>query len=652
MSQRLSTGIVIRDSYARTPTSAGTAPTAAQKAAATRKANREAARRADEAIAVESLNRCPRAAMSKAKENKVWLDKNGKKRSRAKSNVAEGGSGTRLVSIKRAKTSAQRPVQYDDVQDDCPSGPVTSAHTSGKRNTAVRKVKQLGHASSRKSTAATHGDESIDDEMLDIVKEKDPASSEDNESHYETNGDDDGQAADVSESGSDFSMLEKDEFAPDVPAEEPRWTNVGEAGNESAKDQQSGSEGIEDNDRETFSDSDQELGYARTHGLSKLLKQRRSGVHGLFNTDKGVTNVRPKDRTKITQRERKLQAEQPVWASSENIEARSANTIRDPTTNARHTQVSVSPGPVHSPTHVLAREPKSEPSVETWPKSTVIHVTVHGNLGLNQSSLEVRDVFHRAEELMKLSIIKENAYMDVDTRSKLTFLKDTLIMATLDRGCHEVEGRIREDKEYARTLIEALSTRYSQFRGKFKAAAASKIAAHFKIGASATPENARRVSELLDKKRYIYPTGISVNMARSKPYEHDIIADVISDVLITRRRSFVFDHLDDFRVTWQGDRLLEIPKAVVALAATAVHAALLDYRAAGLQPTEFISDQFYGVYETHMSVLKGIEEQRPGAYHRLMGKLYCDVTGSSGVVTVQADIDEVLGDLDFDNLED
>ncbi|KAI0088471.1 hypothetical protein BDY19DRAFT_947771 [Irpex rosettiformis] len=83
-----------------------------------------------------------------------------------------------------------------------------------------------------------------------------------------------------------------------------------------------------------------------------------------------------------------------------------------------------------------------------------------------------------------------------------------------------------------------------------------------------------------------------------------------------------------------------------------VHAALLDCRAASSQPTDFISDQFCGIYETHMSILAGIKERRPGAYHRLMGKLYRDVTGTSAVVTVRADVDEVLGDLDFDGLED
>ncbi|KAI0087259.1 hypothetical protein BDY19DRAFT_856837, partial [Irpex rosettiformis] len=70
----------------------------------------------------------------------------------------------------------------------------------------------------------------------------------------------------------------------------------------------------------------------------------------------------------------------------------------------------------------------------------------------------------------------------------------------------------------------------------------------------------------------------------------------------------------------------EMPKAVVALAATAVHAALLDCRASGAQPTEFIADQFCSVYDTHVNVLVGIEERRPGAYHRLMEKLYRDVT--------------------------
>ncbi|KAI0088519.1 hypothetical protein BDY19DRAFT_906543 [Irpex rosettiformis] len=134
------------------------------------------------------------------------------------------------------------------------------------------------------------------------------------------------------------------------------------------------------------------------------------------------------------------------------------------------------------------------------------------NPELTQSSPEVQNVFHHAEELMKLVIIKKNAYMDVDTHSKITFLKDTLIMVTMDRGCYEIEGCLGEDKKYMHVLIEELSTCYSQFCRKFKAMTTSKISPHFGLGDATTPENVRCVTKLFDKKHYIYPTGIPVHI--------------------------------------------------------------------------------------------------------------------------------------------
>lgn len=88
MSQRLPSSLVLRNPHSRTTAanSSGTMLTSSQRAANTRKANREAQRLADEALAAESLNRgkrshsanliaCltiwtgPRSAMVKAKEN-------------------------------------------------------------------------------------------------------------------------------------------------------------------------------------------------------------------------------------------------------------------------------------------------------------------------------------------------------------------------------------------------------------------------------------------------------------------------------------------------------------------------------------------------------------------------------------------------------
>jgi hypothetical protein len=54
-----------------------------------------------------------------------------------------------------------------------------------------------------------------------------------------------------------------------------------------------------------------------------------------------------------------------------------------------------------------------------------------------------------------------------------------------------------------------LSTRFSQFQGKFKLAAASKAAAHFKLRANS--QGSEQATKLLQQKRYIFPGNIDVS---------------------------------------------------------------------------------------------------------------------------------------------
>jgi hypothetical protein len=55
-----------------------------------------------------------------------------------------------------------------------------------------------------------------------------------------------------------------------------------------------------------------------------------------------------------------------------------------------------------------------------------------------------------------------------------------------------------------------------------------------------------------------------------QPYEHEIIVDIIKEVLLTRHKSLLLENTDLFEVVWQGEKLMELPQALIALAATAV----------------------------------------------------------------------------------
>ncbi|KAI9451208.1 hypothetical protein BJY52DRAFT_1191125 [Lactarius psammicola] len=62
----------------------------------------------------------------------------------------------------------------------------------------------------------------------------------------------------------------------------------------------------------------------------------------------------------------------------------------------------------------------------------------------------------------------------------------------------------------------------------------------------------------------------------------------------------------------------ELPPAMVAMAAVAIHASL-EEKALGV---EFNADTYEDSYNAHVATLDEIRERNPPAYHRLMSDLY------------------------------
>ncbi len=147
-----------------------------------------------------------------------------------------------------------------------------------------------------------------------------------------------------------------------------------------------------------------------------------------------------------------------TWQGPDAIKVSPANGTNEQARGARASggqqAQKAAPSPSAQPPHL----PQHNAPISAWSASTAIAVTSHGNLALNQSSADVRKVFHRAEEEMKLSVVTQNAYEDIDARSKIRFLKQTLTVAAWNSECPEIDNRLREDSGYARVLAEAVSS--------------------------------------------------------------------------------------------------------------------------------------------------------------------------------------------------
>ncbi|KAI0344377.1 hypothetical protein BDW22DRAFT_1475662 [Trametopsis cervina] len=146
------------------------------------------------------------------------------------------------------------------------------------------------------------------------------------------------------------------------------------------------------------------------------------------------------------------------------------------------------------------------------------------------------------------------------------------------------------------------------------------------------------------RKRYIYPGNAKhTTFETDKPYEHGIFADNLCDILRSgRKHAIMARHQDRFAVTWQGSTTNEISKPLLALVATAIHAALCDKKFKGVKPARFTAEEFLSIYETHFGVLVRLEHTHPRVYHRLMEQLY-----RKSVHTLPSHLD---GDEDADNV--
>ncbi|KAI8968768.1 hypothetical protein BD414DRAFT_373801, partial [Trametes punicea] len=78
----------------------------------------------------------------------------------------------------------------------------------------------------------------------------------------------------------------------------------------------------------------------------------------------------------------------------------------------------------------------------------------------------------------------------------------------------------------------------------------------------------------------------------------------------------------------------EVPLAMLALAATALHASISEWRSGVYKPAAFSGDCYLDAYQEHILLLKGIQDQNPRAYHVMMHKLYKDASGLVPAMTL------------------
>ncbi|KAN0123161.1 hypothetical protein V8E52_003114 [Russula decolorans] len=191
------------------------------------------------------------------------------------------------------------------------------------------------------------------------------------------------------------------------------------------------------------------------------------------------------------------------------------------------------------------------------------------------------------------------------------------------------------------------------FRGEVKDRCAAVIQAEFlaiRTGLSVI----HLVNKELSNYNYTFPrlnNGNQLNFLprRTRPYRNIRIINVIRDLYFGGgAHSFVNRFRSQFPVHQGNDGVVlrEVPIAMVALVATALYAAIQEWRTGVQRSVEFSTNAYLDIYNGHVNTFNHIRLNREESFHTMMTDIYRQA--SQGVVGSSAG---AIADIELHNLE-
>ncbi|KAJ7167453.1 hypothetical protein C8R43DRAFT_945866 [Mycena crocata] len=251
---------------------------------------------------------------------------------------------------------------------------------------------------------------------------------------------------------------------------------------------------------------------------------------------------------------------------------------------------------------------------------------------LNDQPDACKAVFRGAIVLLKSAIFFENSYMQ--SLSRTGFGKGYLIQSAMNLGDDGVyiKERLMTDPKYLAVLADLLVDRVNIIRGSVKKLAGNVAPALYKI-LGLTPEATQKlIEELLKDHRYIF--GVDPHVSRIKtdePFLHPAIIAVIKQGILTGTFKAQVEHLFASTNPDHPERL-ELPDAMVCIAATAVYATLVEFRTTGeRQAINFTEAAYEDTYRNHMKTLADTRGYAPKALRQILHRLYIETTEAKSV---------------------
>ncbi|KAM6491688.1 hypothetical protein JOM56_012850 [Amanita muscaria] len=371
------------------------------------------------------------------------------------------------------------------------------------------------------------------------------------------------------------------------------------------------------------------------------------------------------DEAAITAFARRVLAERPLWATQAepNMNANAAFSVHnhgpfsdDDGVDAESPTASLSSNkenlpPVLTPTPSPPEPPAAPPTTPSsdvnntntsWPYYTelVYHQTNSGlDLGLSRQHFEIKLVVRRAIETITESIIFEDAFPSPAVRA--VWIHKALIAATNFAGgisspavrtrYDRIHSRIIQEHQFETELSTMIIPRMPLLRSQIKTLAVSNATKSYQLQGM----DVAGIASLVKDYKYIFPLGRNNNVQGSKPYENVAI--------ISTMRDFLSHHSSISERFLAGKDVLT--PSIIALASTAVAAAIDEWRTGRHIVGTFTSNIYADVYNNHIAILVKIQSNNKQGYDALLRRLYLAAVSSNNGMETVADVGSTFLDV-------
>ncbi|KAI0632644.1 hypothetical protein C8Q77DRAFT_1261945 [Trametes polyzona] len=252
-----------------------------------------------------------------------------------------------------------------------------------------------------------------------------------------------------------------------------------------------------------------------------------------------------------------------------------------------------------------------------------------GRIRMHDQHRRVRRVILRSIDYLHADLALKNAFPEGRHKNNKHVYR-ALLRAAAHYGYADIVKRLKKQDSYATELARVPAQRIPTFRGAVRKLVEGQPGTTFGLTFGSKP----KADWLQAAYRYIYPYDYENDtVKKGLPYAPSVFVETLRAAFFKRPNSFGFQICHLFQSSLpEKPNEKELPAPMLALVATAIHAAIEDFKLGHHQPRDFSTNDYCGVYEDHMLILTNIRTQGPVQYHVLMHGLWRQLNGMSGTI--------------------